>query len=144
MTGAPTAPHATAKVLWDAQNLYIGVDVADDFLKSTFKKHDDHLWEQDAVEVMVDPHGTGHDYFEMQVSPSGAIFDTRYDSRRVPAPVGHVDWDSHMHAKVTACAARSTTTGRTRATPWSCRCPGAPSTPAPRRRCRPTPATPGG
>ena len=38
-------------------NLYVAFDVADDYLKSTFSKNDDHLWEQDAVELMIDPDG---------------------------------------------------------------------------------------
>jgi len=101
MTGGPAEPRATAKLLWDDQNLYVGFDVADDFLKSEMRNRDDHLWEQDCVEVMVDPDGDGRNYFEMQVSPTGVVFDTRYDTRREPQPFGHVDWDSGLRAQVT-------------------------------------------
>ncbi len=101
MTGDLGGFTAQARVLYDAQNLYLAFEVEDDYIKSTFQKKDDHLWEQDAVEVMIDPDGDGKNYFELQVSPRGQSFDTRYDSTRNPQPFGHVDWDSHVQAKVT-------------------------------------------
>ena len=100
MTGGAAAPPATVKLLWDDQNLYFAFEVEDDFLKSDFDERDDHLWEQDTVEVMVDPEGDGRNYFEMQVSPMGVVFDTRYDTRRQPQPFGHVDWNSNLRAGV--------------------------------------------
>lgn len=100
MTGATADFQVLARTLWDDQNLYVGFDVTDTFLKSDYRNHDDHLWEQDCVEIMVDPDGDGRNYFEMQVSPRGVIFDTRYDSRRVPQPIGHADWQSNLRAAV--------------------------------------------
>lgn len=100
MTGAAGAFEAGVRVLYDAEKLYIGYVVEDDFLKCTFAKHDDHLWEQDVVEVMVDPDGDEKNYFEIQVSPSGLVFDTRYDTRRSPRPFGGIAWSSQAQAKV--------------------------------------------
>jgi hypothetical protein len=102
MTGAPGAFGANAKVLWDESRVYVGFEVEDDYLKSTFDHADDHLWEQDTVEVMFDPDGDAKNYFELQVSPRSVHFDTRYDSRRQPRPFGHVDWDSQVEAKAIA------------------------------------------
>jgi Carbohydrate family 9 binding domain-like len=76
--------------------------VADDFLKSTFTKDDEHLWEQDCVEIMLDPGGDGKDYVEVQVSPANKHFDTKYDSRRVPGPIGHADFSAQMQTGVVA------------------------------------------
>lgn len=100
MTGAPAAFAATVRVLYDAEHLYLGYTVQDDYLKSTFEKDDDHLWEQDVVEVMIDPDGDEKNYFEAQVAPTGRVFDTRYDSRRSPRPFGDVAWSSQMTAAV--------------------------------------------
>lgn len=94
MSGGNAELEAYAYVTWDPQNLWVGFDVKDDFLKSTFRADDDHLWEQDAVEIMVDPEGDGRNYFEIQVAPTGRIFTTRYDSRRQPQPFGHLDWNA--------------------------------------------------
>lgn len=102
MTGAPGDFRAVARVLYDDERIYVGFEVADDYLKSTFERPDDHLWEQDCVEIMFDPGGDAKNYFELQVSPRGVHFDTRYDARRDPRPFGHVDWDSRVEAKVVA------------------------------------------
>lgn len=100
MTGAAGSFDARAQVLYDAQAFYCAFRVTDDHLKSSFRKPDDHLWEQDTVEVMFDPDGDAHNYFELQVSPRGVTFDTRYDAPRDPRPFGHVDWSSHVEAAV--------------------------------------------
>src|SRR5690606_22518817 len=71
-----------------------------DFVQNTIATRDGHLWEQDAVEIMVDPGGDGRNYFEMQVSPTGQVFDTRYDTRRQPQPFGDVAWNSRLSAEV--------------------------------------------
>jgi len=102
MSGAAGEFKASARVLYDDQRIYVGFTVEDDYLKSTFDRADDHLWEQDCVEIMFNPSGDGRNYFELQVSPRGIHFDTRYDSRRNPRPFGHVDWDSRVEAKATA------------------------------------------
>jgi hypothetical protein len=102
MTGAVGAFVARARVVYDERYLYLGYQVADDYLKSTFKKPDDHLWEQDAVELMVDPDGDAKNYFEIQVAPTGLVFDTRYDTPRMPQPFGEVAWSSAAIAKVVA------------------------------------------
>lgn len=92
--------QASAKLLWDERHLYVGVDVHDGLLRASHTEHDDHLWEQDCVELMIDPDGDGENYFEIQVSPRGVVFDTRYDVRRVPQPFGHTDWDSRSQIGV--------------------------------------------
>jgi hypothetical protein len=97
MTGDPGEPRTTARIAWDASHLYVAFEVADDYLRSDFPDgHDPHLWEQDTVELMVDPDGDGENYFELQLSPGERVFDTRYDRRRVPQPFGHTSWDSEM------------------------------------------------
>ena len=99
-TGSAARFEATAKMLWDARYLYLGVDVKDALLRATDTERDSRLWEQDCVELMIDPDGDGRPYFEIQVSPRGVVFDTRYDSRRRPEPFGHVDWDSKARVGV--------------------------------------------
>lgn len=100
MNGSPAAFHANGMITWDADNLYVAFEVADDFLRSSFTHHDDHLWEQDTVEVMVDPGADGQNYFEIQVAPTGQVFETRYDTRRQPQPFGHMDWTSNVRQRV--------------------------------------------
>lgn len=101
--GSAADLQASAKVLWSDEHLYVAFDVANDtYLQNTMTERDAHLWEQDAVEIMVDPDGDGQNYFEIQVSPTARVFDTRYDSRRVPQPIGHANWNAAVEARVTA------------------------------------------
>ena len=100
MSGAAASPRATARVTWDDDALYVAFEVEDSYLRSTFEHQDDHTWEQDCVELMIDPDGDGRSYVELQVSPRNVTFDTWFDSRRVPQPFGHIDWDTGMRTAV--------------------------------------------
>ena len=100
ISGEAGAFEARAQVLYDADAIYCAFVVADDYLKATYKNPDDHLWEQDTVEVMFDPEGDAKNYFELQVSPRGVSFDTRYDAPRNPRPFGHIDWASDVKSGV--------------------------------------------
>jgi hypothetical protein len=97
-TGDPatgTDARATARMLWDDTNLYIAFEVSDENLVDPSANRDDHLWEHDAVEVMIDPDGDGQNYYEFQVSPRNQRFDTRYDRPRQPSTPtpGHIDFN---------------------------------------------------
>ncbi len=93
MTAGPTDAHATARMMWDDTNLYVAFEVQDENLIDPSTARDNHLWEHDAVEVMIDPSGTASHYYELQVSPKNQHFDTFYDHPRDPQPVGHADWN---------------------------------------------------
>jgi hypothetical protein len=97
-----TEAHATAMMLWDDANLYVGFRVTDDNLVDPSSARDDHLWEHDAVEVMIDPDGDGANYYEFQVSPKNQRFDTRYDRPRQPQPFGHLDFNPETRSGVAA------------------------------------------
>lgn len=95
-----TDAHASARLLWDEQNLYVAFEVTDENLVDPSTARDNHLWEHDAVEVMIDPDGDAANYFEFQVSPNNQHFDTRYDHPRDPQPVGHDDFNPNIHSAV--------------------------------------------
>ena len=100
MNGSHADPEVTARVTWDDDALYVGFEVADPLLRCRFEGHDAHLWEEDAVELMIDPDGDGRRYGELQVSPTNLVFDTWFDSRRLPQPFGHVAWSSELRSAV--------------------------------------------
>lgn len=96
MTGAVSEPEVTARLAWDDTNLYVAFEVEDDYLRADLSGDDPHLWEQDTVELMLDPGGDGLDYFELQLAPSEEIFDTRFERRRFPPPFGRSQWSSEL------------------------------------------------
>ncbi len=92
-TGGRNLPTA-AKVLWDAENLYVGFQCTDSDVWSTYTARDRHLWEEEVVEVFVDPDGDGHNYFEFEVNPLNTQVDLK-----LPAPTGgkledEIGWNS--------------------------------------------------
>ncbi len=105
LTGAAVEPATEAKLLWDDQNLYIAFENADADVWSSLDKRDDKLWQQEAVEVMIDADANGKTYVELQVAPNGNVFDTylpeyrKYESSVDPKRKEY-DWNSKVKAKV--------------------------------------------
>jgi hypothetical protein len=105
MTGGPAEIKTDAKLLWDAQNLYIGFENLDTDVWGNYSKRDDTLWKEEAVEVMIDADGNGKGYVELQVSPKGTIFDTYLPTRRkyedsLDPKRKPYDWNSKMKVAV--------------------------------------------
>ena len=82
MDGAPVNKLATARALWDDHNLFVAFEFQDSDIHSTFEKHDDKLWTQDAAELFIDADGDGKTYVELQVSPGNQTFDSWLPSYR--------------------------------------------------------------
>ena len=105
LTGAPQEPKTEAKLLWDKDHLYFAFDNVDTDVWSTLNKRDDKLWQQEAVEIMIDADKNGKTYVEFQVAPNGAIFDTflpeyrKYEDVADPKRKPY-DWNSKIKAVV--------------------------------------------
>ena len=97
MSGGPAAQPATAKLLWDDQNLYIAFEFADTDVWGSLEKHDDKLWTEEAAEVFLDPDGDAKTYVELQVSPRNTTFDSWLPGYRQNDNA----WDSGMQTAVT-------------------------------------------
>lgn len=96
-----------ARLLWDAQFLYLGFEVRDRAIRGGFPAGsvDPHLWERDTIEVMLDPGGDNRNYVEIQVSPQNLVFDSRFDDYNLPrggpqGPFGHQAWSSSVESAV--------------------------------------------
>jgi hypothetical protein len=75
-TGGKMLPVTSFRLMWDDTNLYVAYDAPDDHLHCEFDERDKPIYEQDAVEVFLDPDGDGKNYYEFQICPSGTIFDS--------------------------------------------------------------------
>ena len=64
-----------ARVVWDDENLYISFECEDNDPWATITKRDGFLWEEEAVEVFIDPRGDGKRYVELGVNPLNAVDD---------------------------------------------------------------------
>jgi len=109
LDGSAASFTAKAKLTWDDEHLYVAFQVEDTSVTGAIPgeadtpeaevARDRHLWEGDVVEIMLDPGLDSRDYYEVQVSPTGHVFDTRYDRRRVPRPFGNLDWSSKIRTQ---------------------------------------------
>jgi len=96
VNGAQVTPVTSMKVLWDEQNLYVAFESEDDNLMCTYTRRDDPLYDQDAVEVFLDPDGDKKNYYEFEVCPSNQVFDSFLAEYRR----NKNDWTSGMKSAV--------------------------------------------
>jgi hypothetical protein len=73
--GAPARQRTGLRLLWDDENLYAAFSAVDDDIRATHTSHDAPLWEEEVVELFVDPWGAGRLYVEIEVSPANVVFD---------------------------------------------------------------------
>jgi len=75
VTGANDPQPTSVRVLWDSVNLYIGFMASDDLIGATLTRHDTTLYQQDVVEMFIDPDRNGTDYYELEWNCRNASFD---------------------------------------------------------------------
>jgi hypothetical protein len=75
LDGSRSPQKTEARVLYDDQFLYFAFRSADDNIWATMKRRDEHLWEEEVVEVFLqaDPQQTS--YLELEVNPLGTMTD---------------------------------------------------------------------
>ena len=79
-TDAAAPRLATSVAVWyDGDYLSVLFSAADDHVSATHLQHDAPLYEQDVVEVFIAPADLS-DYYEIEISPRGTIFDARVHS----------------------------------------------------------------
>ncbi len=81
-----------AKMLWDDEYFYFAFTCADGDMWAIYNEEDDRLWEEEVVEVFIDPDGDGRDYLELEVSPTNTVVDLLIYSVE-PEFRSSVEWD---------------------------------------------------
>jgi hypothetical protein len=92
LSGAPAKSETTAQVLYDDRFIYFGFRCVDENVWATLRRRDDHLWEEEVVEVFLqaDPRQTS--YIELEVNPLGTMLDIYLlDVRK---PLHYESWNS--------------------------------------------------
>jgi hypothetical protein len=74
--GPPSSTTAFA-ALWSADALYLRWDARDPSPWHTMTQRDEHLWEEEVVEVFLDLARSGRDYAELEISPGNVVCDVR-------------------------------------------------------------------
>jgi len=71
----PSKFPTEAAIVWDDANLYVAFDSTDPDPWGTMKNRDDRLWDEEVVEIFLDPDGDGLNYAELEVSPNNVVVD---------------------------------------------------------------------
>ncbi|HEY9196885.1 MAG TPA: carbohydrate-binding family 9-like protein [Mucilaginibacter sp.] len=72
----PKPPYKTSmKMLWDDSCLYIAAQLKEPHVWANFTHHDDVVYHENDFELFIDPNGTTHSYYEIEVNALNTIFD---------------------------------------------------------------------
>ncbi len=74
-TGKPVPLKSTVKMLWDDTNIYFGFFCEDPDAWATYTKNEDPLWEEEVVELFIDPDGNIANYYEVEYNPVNTVVD---------------------------------------------------------------------
>lgn len=86
------APYRTAfRALACEHALHVRFACVDPSPWWTHTARDARLWEEEVVEIFLDPAGTGRSYYELEISPANVVCDLRVASPW-PALRGEVEW----------------------------------------------------
>jgi hypothetical protein len=64
-----------AKMLWDDTSFYVALEVEEPDIWATLTERDSIIYNDNDVEVFIDPDGDTHAYYEIETNPLGTIFD---------------------------------------------------------------------
>lgn len=90
----------TVRACWDSSYLYVAFHALDRTVRNTMAGHDESLYQQDVVELFVDPDGDGLYYYELEWNCLNAQFDLMMSSApSAPLPSGetvrnHIEWQT--------------------------------------------------
>jgi hypothetical protein len=85
----PPAQRTEARLMWDNRFLYGRFVCEEKSPLATLTGHDQPLYNENVVEIFLDPLGTGHVYYELEVNPLNASYDALIlNDIRKPGPRG--------------------------------------------------------
>jgi len=88
----PTDYLTRFRALWSDEGLHLRFDATDPSPWHTMTKRDEHLWDEEVVEIFLDPNGSGRDYYELEINPANVVCDLRMISPW-PDKKGDIDWN---------------------------------------------------
>ncbi len=86
-TDVPSNPTETF-LMWDAENFYVGIKayVSDSFLPYVSQtQQDSPIWEDECIEILIDPDPKTDIYYHLVINPISAYFDQRVNTPGEPS-----------------------------------------------------------
>jgi hypothetical protein len=116
------APYETQfRALWSPAGLFLRFDANDPSPWHTMTRRDEHLWDEEVIEIFLDLDRSGRDYYELEINPANVVCDLRMISPW-PDKKGDIDWtlaglETRVHTQESAGRVRGWTA--TAFLPWS-------------------------
>jgi hypothetical protein len=92
ITWGPDRARTSFAALWNPRGLAIRFDVCDEDAWHTMTRRDDPIWEEEVVEIFLDPTRTGRGYAELEISPINVVTDLVIHET-TPALVNDLRWN---------------------------------------------------
>jgi hypothetical protein len=91
ITWGPASCRTAFRALWNDEGLFVAFDARDPEPWHTFTRHDDRLWDEEVVEIFIDPDRSGTHYLELEISPANVTMDAHILSP-LPMKSGDPPW----------------------------------------------------
>lgn len=86
-------PYRTRfRACWDPAALHVRFDAVDADSWHTMTRRDEHIWDEEVVEIFLDADGSGRNYAELEISPVNVVCDLRVASPW-PSLQSFTEWD---------------------------------------------------
>jgi hypothetical protein len=73
----PPRYKTTFRALWSEAGLFLRFEATDPDPWHTMSRRGEHLWEEEVVEIFLDPGRQGRDYYELEISPANVVCEVR-------------------------------------------------------------------
>jgi hypothetical protein len=120
ITWGPAGYETTFRALWNGEGLAVTWEAVDPEPWHTLTERDAHLWDEEVVEIFLDPDRSGTHYAEVEVSPANVVCDLHI-LRPLPDWKGEIAWDwAGLTSRVETRRQAETTVGWTASAvfPW--------------------------
>jgi len=77
ISGQPPLQRTRLQIAWDERELRVLFCVEDTYVWATLSERGDPLYEEEVVEVFLDPAGDLAEYYEFEVNPLNAVLDLK-------------------------------------------------------------------
>ncbi|MDR6879109.1 carbohydrate-binding family 9-like protein [Bacillus sp. 3255] len=105
VTGGRPRLETRFRACWTTDALHVRFECEDDHVVATMVRRDDPIYEEDVVEVFLDPKGTGREYYEFELSPRGVEFDALIRNDLEGRIEADIAWDAQgLHTSVSDAA----------------------------------------
>ncbi|MCR4438059.1 MAG: carbohydrate-binding family 9-like protein [bacterium] len=120
ITGASPRYRTEVRLLYDESHLYVGFRCEDEHAWGSVSKRDGPIYEEECVEVFLNPASSTHQYYEVNLSPRNVVFDACIVNDRTPQRADATfkslkEWDAEGLRTATAVDGKLNAPGKARA-----------------------------